>query len=313
MAVKVILPKQGLQMTEGIITRWLFAEGDYVKAEEPLFEMETDKLNIEIAAPASGILLKILKKEDETVPVGQAIAFIGEKGEDVSGSLPEVRPARQSESIINQMPEKTIFTEIRDEKKKFFITPRAKALAVKKGLVPEEITGTGPDGMVIERDVLSHIPAENVKAVYFACHKVNVDMTEIVKIIEKLKKCGRDVTHMTLLVKSVSRALSDMTDIKPELSELKPGSYANADKTFFISDMGAFDMDESVTGLIPPAIAALCTGKIERTPAAEGDAVVIKPFVSIVLSYNVKIMDSIYAAMLLQKIRQYLQDPYLMI
>jgi pyruvate/2-oxoglutarate dehydrogenase complex dihydrolipoamide acyltransferase (E2) component len=313
MAIKVILPKQGLQMTEGIITRWLFAEGDNVTAEEPLFEMETDKLNMEIAAPASGILLKILKKEDETVPVGETIAFIGEKGEKISGILPEINPAQRSENIAAEMPEKTAVKVTRDEGKKFFITPRAKTLAANKGLIPEEITGTGPDGMVIERDVLKYAPVQNVKVVYFSSHKVNADMTEIIKIIDKSKKCGREVLPMTLLVKSVSRALRDMTDIKPELSEVEPGSYINADKTFYLSDMGAYDMDESVAGLVPPAIFALCAGKIERTPVAKDDAVIVRPIMALVLSYDNKIIDSVRAAMLLQKIRQYLQDPYLMI
>ncbi len=84
MAEKVIMPKQGLQMTEGTILQWFYTEGDEVKEGEPLFEIETDKLTIEIESPASGTLLKIIKDVDEVVPITETVGIIGEKGEDIS-------------------------------------------------------------------------------------------------------------------------------------------------------------------------------------------------------------------------------------
>ena len=81
MASTVIMPKQGLQMTEGTIIKWLKKEGDVVKEGEPLFEMETDKLTITIDASASGTLLKIVRGENEVVPITETIADIGEPGE----------------------------------------------------------------------------------------------------------------------------------------------------------------------------------------------------------------------------------------
>ena len=62
MAKLVVMPKLGLTMTEGLVSRWLKAEGDAVKEGEPLFEVETDKLTNTIEATASGTLLKILAK-----------------------------------------------------------------------------------------------------------------------------------------------------------------------------------------------------------------------------------------------------------
>jgi pyruvate/2-oxoglutarate dehydrogenase complex dihydrolipoamide acyltransferase (E2) component len=81
MAYEVIMPKQGLQMTEGTLIKWLVREGEHVEAGAPLFEMETDKLTITIDAPKSGTLLRILRGEGDTVPVAQVIALIGESGE----------------------------------------------------------------------------------------------------------------------------------------------------------------------------------------------------------------------------------------
>ncbi len=89
MATKVIMPKQGLQMTEGTITQWLVPEGGKCVEGEPLFEMETDKLTITMDAPATGTLLKIVHGADETVEITKLIGVIGEPGEDISAILAE--------------------------------------------------------------------------------------------------------------------------------------------------------------------------------------------------------------------------------
>ena len=89
MATKVIMPKQGLQMTEGTITQWLVQEGGKCVEGEPLFEMETDKLTITMDSPATGTLLKIVHGADETVEITKLIGVIGEPGEDISAILAE--------------------------------------------------------------------------------------------------------------------------------------------------------------------------------------------------------------------------------
>ncbi|MBR0307642.1 MAG: dihydrolipoyl dehydrogenase [Mogibacterium sp.] len=89
MAEKVIMPKQGLQMTEGTILSWLVKEGETCEEGKPLFEMETDKLTITMDAPASGTLLKIVHGEGDVVPITELIAVIGAPGEDISSILKE--------------------------------------------------------------------------------------------------------------------------------------------------------------------------------------------------------------------------------
>ena len=76
MTVEVILPKQGLQMEEGTIVKWWKKEGDSVSEGETLFEMETDKVTMEVSSPATGTVVKILKAEGETVPVAEVVATI---------------------------------------------------------------------------------------------------------------------------------------------------------------------------------------------------------------------------------------------
>ena len=84
MAEKIILPKQGLQMTEGTITGWFVNEGGAVVEGQPLFEMETDKVTMTVDAPVSGTLLKIMAPIGAVVPIAEVIAVVGEPGEDIS-------------------------------------------------------------------------------------------------------------------------------------------------------------------------------------------------------------------------------------
>ena len=77
MATRVFMPKAGMAMEEGTIVLWFKKEGDRIEAGEPLLEIETDKVNMEVESPASGILLKIVRLEGETIPVTETIAWIG--------------------------------------------------------------------------------------------------------------------------------------------------------------------------------------------------------------------------------------------
>lgn len=77
------MPKLGMDMEEGIITRWLKAEGDPVEKGEPLAEIETDKSSVEVESPASGVVLKLYYAEDEALPCGTPIAFIGNAGDPI--------------------------------------------------------------------------------------------------------------------------------------------------------------------------------------------------------------------------------------
>lgn len=74
--VKVTMPKLGLTMRSGTITKWLKKEGDYVEKDEVIALIETEKLSGELKAPESGILVKILKKEGEEAPIGETVAII---------------------------------------------------------------------------------------------------------------------------------------------------------------------------------------------------------------------------------------------
>ena len=95
MPVTVTMPQLGESVTEGTITRWLKAVGDTVAADEPLLEVSTDKVDTEIPAPASGVLLSIDAAEDDTVEVGGVLGVIGES--DDAAAAPSSEPSEPSE------------------------------------------------------------------------------------------------------------------------------------------------------------------------------------------------------------------------
>ncbi|HSP71590.1 MAG TPA: biotin/lipoyl-containing protein, partial [Gaiellaceae bacterium] len=89
MPVEVIMPMLGMAQETGKVLRWLRAEGDIVVKGEPLIEVETDKVTVEIEAPADGTLAAISAAEGEDVPVGRAIAFVLAPGESAPERVAE--------------------------------------------------------------------------------------------------------------------------------------------------------------------------------------------------------------------------------
>ncbi len=161
MATIVIMPKQGLMMEEGTITSWLKKEGEAVTAGEPLFEMETDKLTITMDAEASGTLLKILHPEGDVVPITQPIAVLGEPGEDISGLLgggaapaQAAAPAEAAPAPASEAPAPAVE---RAPGERVFSSPRARLRAEENDVDIAAVPGSGPDGLVIERDVNAYM------------------------------------------------------------------------------------------------------------------------------------------------------------
>src|SRR6266550_6370329 len=87
MPTEVIMPALGMAQETGKLVRWIKNEGDTVRKGEPLMEIETDKVTVEIEAPADGVLTGISAAEGEDIPVGQAIAYVLAEGEDLPQSV----------------------------------------------------------------------------------------------------------------------------------------------------------------------------------------------------------------------------------
>jgi pyruvate dehydrogenase E2 component (dihydrolipoamide acetyltransferase) len=151
MANLMTMPKLGLTMVEGKIGKWLKEEGDFIHLDEPLLDVETEKIANRVNATFEGVLLKILVEAGEKQVVKGGICIIGEAGEDISSLIGSAVPNEKEVSVLE------VKGEIKSAKlsSETLASPIAKRLAREKGLRLDEIIGTGPGGRIVEKDVLA--------------------------------------------------------------------------------------------------------------------------------------------------------------
>ena len=164
MAKVVVMPKLGLTMTEGTVSKWLKKVGDAVNQGEPLFDVETDKLTNTIEASASGVLRHLFVEEGTTVPVLEKVAIIAAADEDIASLLGGAAPAPAAEAPAAPAAAAAAPAE-KKTGARVIASPAAKKLAKEKGIDLALVTGTGPNGRITEDDVKNYKPAPAAPAV----------------------------------------------------------------------------------------------------------------------------------------------------
>ena len=159
MAKVVVMPKLGLTMTEGTVSKWLKKVGDAVSEGEPLFEVETDKLTNTIEASASGVLRHLFVEEGVTVPVLEKVAVIAAADEDIAGLLGGAAPAPAAAAAPTPAAAPAASPAEKKAGGRVIASPAAKKLAKEKGIDLTLVTGTGPNGRITEDDVKNYTPA----------------------------------------------------------------------------------------------------------------------------------------------------------
>jgi len=162
MSVNVLMPALSPTMEKGNLSKWLKKEGDVIKSGDVLAEIETDKATMEVEAVDEGILAKIVVPAGTNdVPVNQLIAVIAAEGEDVSsaGSLSAPAPAAPVAAAV-AAPASPVAAPLAASQapqagsgSKVFASPLAKRIAKDGGLDLSRVTGSGPHGRIVERDV----------------------------------------------------------------------------------------------------------------------------------------------------------------
>lgn len=156
------MPKLGMAMEEGTIVTWLKREGDQVEAGDPLLVIETEKVNMEVEAAASGILLRITRAEGQTVPVTETIGWIGQAGEELpegepsatAGEQAPARPDAQPADPGSEQPSGQPYGQAQpDLPGRVPATPAARRLAREKGVDLGSVAPSGGSGEVRLRDV----------------------------------------------------------------------------------------------------------------------------------------------------------------
>jgi 2-oxoglutarate dehydrogenase E2 component (dihydrolipoamide succinyltransferase) len=152
MTTKVLVPLLGEGVEEVTVTKWLKHEGDSIKELEPLLEVNTDKVDTEIPAPATGIILKIVAAEGIAARVGQILAIIGQPGE--SPSEAETTPLSRSGKPAAPAQPAPSLPPARRGKETGFISPVVARIAAEHGLDLSGRRGTGLNGRITRDDAL---------------------------------------------------------------------------------------------------------------------------------------------------------------
>lgn len=161
MATEILLPQLGLTMNEGLILEWAKEEGDSVEKGDLLFNIESDKATVDVEAQEDGILGKIVVPEMETVPVGTVVGWLIQEGEEI----PEVAVSKKQakNNVSAEGPEeKKVEEKVSEDRKNssdtyILSSPRARDIARKEDVNLSLISGSGPDGSIVEADVLEYL------------------------------------------------------------------------------------------------------------------------------------------------------------
>ena len=182
MSEKIIVPVLGESITEATVSKWLKIEGETVEVDEPIVELETDKVNLEVPSPASGILSQINSKDGSTVEVGALLGSISTNGASASEKkveeINEIEPIKEEPQTISlenlkenevseeeilqeKFEEPLILTKQIDEKpnlsveKNENLSPAVRKIVKEKKIDPSLIKGSGKDGRILKGDLIN--------------------------------------------------------------------------------------------------------------------------------------------------------------
>ena len=153
MITKVVMPRLSLTMKEGSVAQWFKKEGETVNKGEPLVEVLSEKATVEVEAPASGVLRKILAQQGVDMPVNATLAIIAEANEEIPETEMKATESVQEQETVEMS---TTETQIKMEKpigERVMASPAAKRLAREHEIDLAQVQGSGPEGRITEIDV----------------------------------------------------------------------------------------------------------------------------------------------------------------
>jgi len=228
MAEKITVPTLGESVKEATVSKWLKSKGEKVSADEPLVELETDKVNVEVPSPTNGVLGSIAVKEGETVNVGSLLGTVDSSNDDTSNNIKEVNdyspPKKEIEDVkpkifeekkvtklkkVNQPvlkleeEEPLILEQVHEEKiieKEKRFSPAARKMASETKINLSSIKGSGKNGVVLKEDIMSLMgskPAPSERKIKHGPEE-RVKMTRLrLTIAKRLKEAQENAAMLT--------------------------------------------------------------------------------------------------------------------
>ena len=239
MSEKIIVPVLGESITEATVSKWLKNEGDEVKTDEPIVELETDKVNLEVPSPISGKLTEIISKNGSVVEVGAHLGSIEEIGisENKVQKIEKIKPTVKSENIENSEPRqnepqlleteladkldeqeqplvltKEVKTEpiIKEKPNDQVLSPAVRKIVAENKINLENIKGSGKDGRLLKGDLMSLMsknPSPSERKIKYG-QEERIKMTRLRQTIAKRLKQAQENAALLTTFNEV-----DMTNI----------------------------------------------------------------------------------------------------
>jgi 2-oxoglutarate dehydrogenase E2 component (dihydrolipoamide succinyltransferase)/2-oxoisovalerate dehydrogenase E2 component (dihydrolipoyl transacylase) len=234
MATDIIMPQLGESIAEGTVVKWLIPVGGMIQKDQPLVEVETEKVALEIPSPATGLLTEVIIDQGKTVPVGTLLARID--------SAPPTEVINRVGGVVVRPMESSAQGEEH-------YSPAVRQLAREHGIDPSQITGTGAGGRVTRKDLLDYVAKSGAPAAASQASRQPsmgeevVPLTQMRKTIaERMVKSrqtsahvttvfeadfssvarfreGRNLTYLPFVIRAITRAIRDMPIINSSWSE----------------------------------------------------------------------------------------------
>ena len=234
MAEKITVPTLGESVTEATVSKWLKSQGEKVSADEPLVELETDKVNVEVPSPTSGVLGNIVVKEGETVNVGSLLGTVDNSStveekntsinndyippkkkennnqpkifdEDITVKTKKIKSKKIEKTILKlEDEEPLILEEVHEEpitqKVEKKISPAARKMAIESKVDLNKIEGSGKNGIILKEDIMSLMgskPAPSERKINYGPEE-RVKMTRLrLTIAKRLKEAQENAAMLT--------------------------------------------------------------------------------------------------------------------
>ena len=242
MSNQILVPALGESVTEATVAKWLKSEGDRVNADEAIVELETDKVNVEVTAPSSGVIEKIAIKEGQTVNVGTLLGTISQSKKAANNTPVEEKkytpPLKKPEPIkvVKEKEEVKVFEsseepliltnpqedEVVEQKSKITsktISPAARKIAAESNININEINGSGKNGVILKEDLLGLMGSKPSPSDRKVTHgpEERIKMTRLRMTIAKRLKEAQDNAAMLTTFNEVD--MSTIISMRNEYKE----------------------------------------------------------------------------------------------
>ena len=213
MTINLLVPALGESVVEATVAKWMKSSGDSVNADEPIVELETEKVTLEVPSPVSGILQEIVANEGANVEVG---ALLGILSEEKSKGV-----ANNSEPTLEKSLPKGPNNQSELEKKNEHLSPSVKRIITEENLDPSQVSSTGKDGRITKGDVLESLKNQDKSETITTSEKNSFDeervpMSRLRRVVAKRLKEAQNSAAMLTTFNEV-----DMSSVMSLRSEYK--------------------------------------------------------------------------------------------